>query len=183
MEKPKSTMLEAKTPVSLQMCAACGASVVASLGTMSQRKIEWDDTAREFHVSFVFKCPVCGRGSASKDLMAIPLRIAKASNCSCGGPLRLSDHSIHEKGDVIEFTGVYVCVSCGNKRNSIAKMLLSALSRVWNDTKEVEIGTRGFKFKKRANELHNAAVGPERKMPATKKTATASKKRQQSQDD
>jgi ribosomal protein S14 len=127
------------------ICPSCGAIALNPV-TVS---VTWNAAKKQFVVRASFLCRQCMRILPEGDIRALPLVIAKTSRCSCGETLSLSDHSIKQTKDDIEFKGVYVCSSCHRSKSVIWAGVIGVLRKFWRDTKRVKVGTDGFEYEKK----------------------------------
>ena len=64
--------------------------------------------------------------------------------------MTLSDYTIKQVKDDVEFSGVYVCAKCSRKQHSRVSELKRGLSEVWRKTTKVEVGPSGVTYEKAA---------------------------------
>ena len=127
-------------------CPRCAAPLRLS----REGSISWNEKSKEFEVSMKGICLPCGF-SVDLGVQGLPLTIAKGSSCSCGGSLKLADHSFVMKGGDLDFRATYRCSSCNKHEMTLLSRLISGLKQVWRDTSSVEVGLSGVKYGKRTS--------------------------------
>lgn len=86
--------------------------------------IYWDDEKKQYCVVTTFK--------ENLEIIQKLIRdVARASTCSCGQALVLSDYSIHMiKNDVYKFSGIYKCPKCKKPVPGVLKRIKSFFKKL-----------------------------------------------------
>jgi len=82
---------------------------------------------------------------AQLPIAQLPHQIAVTSRCVCGDPLALTDHSIIQEDDIVDFKAIFACEWCNAKISAKMKRFFGT---VWGKTRKLEAGVTGVKYEK-----------------------------------
>jgi hypothetical protein len=81
-------------------------------------------------------------------LSKIPVTMAKNTTCTCGSNMKLTNHFLNKKGNILEFSGEYICEKCEKSKNTFIQKIGRSLISFWAKTKKISIGTTGVTYEK-----------------------------------
>ncbi len=109
--------------------------------------IEWDGKEKSFDLQ-IRVCDADTGKSLDTFAKSVPVRIAEASTCDCGGKLTLGDYSMTSDGSDFLFHAEYFCQSCRTQKQAEQRGFRKVLSQWLSDIKSIKVGLNGAEIER-----------------------------------